>query len=396
MLKFIKLMAVSTGAVLIITIGVVNAQQGPSPYSNSESYQVRDTLNLGGGVSESESYKALELVDELDQLIYESVKVTPVAPPPLTPPPVEEPKDFVATDLGSLLRNLLVAVSLGIVLGLSALPIVLRIPSGLPAIYPIKDFWRLFFAWFRRGKKFGIVFNSASGKGIKGANVRLISEGGGKFEPGKLIGTATTDERGYYSFKIVPGKYRVEVVATDFRFPSTRRFEDYHGETIDTGNNEYLNPDIPVDSLTSEAMSSIRSFRNIIIFIDSIRLPLMIISTIIAVMFYLYYRALIDIIILAFYVIFWLLEIYRWYISKRVCHVYSPEGPVHNATVRLFDTENNLISTSVTQRNGEFSIFAPAGIYRLEVIKFGYRLAEKIFKTTESRIVNTNITIYPT
>lgn len=388
-----------------------SAQEGPSPYSSSESYQVLDTLNLGGGTSESESYKASELIDELDQLIYEATATTtptPPPPPPPTPTPTptpqpptgEEPEQtpaeqFITSDLGHLLRNLLAAVALGAVLALSALPIALRIPSGLPAVYPVKELWRLFFGWFRRGKKFGIVFDSANGKGIKGASVRLISEGGGKFEPGKLIGTAITDEKGYYSFKVVPGKYRVEVTAINFRFPSTRRLEDYHGETIDTGNQQNLNPDIPMDSLTPEAVISVRSFKNFGLFLDAIRLPLMAIGTIIAVMFYLYYKATIDIVILAMYAILWLFEIYRWYLNHQISHVYSPDGPVHNATVRLLDFDGNLIATSVTQRNGEFSIFSPAGVYRLEVVKYGYKMAEKIFKASESKIVNTDLKIYP-
>lgn len=395
-----KSILIVLSSIALFLVSVVNAQEGPSPYSNSESYQVLDTLNLGGGTSESESYKAFELIDELDQLIYESAITTPPPTPTPEPPTGGEPEEqtpaekFITSDLGRFVRDLLAAIALASVVVLSALPIALRIPSGLPAIYPIKDLWRLFFGWFRRNKKFGIVFNSANGKGIKGVSVRLISEGGGKFEPGKLIGTAITDEKGYYSFKVVPGKYRIEVTVVNFRFPSVRRLEDYHGEIIDTGNREYLNPDIPVDSLTPEAVISVRSFKNFGLFLDAIRLPLMVIGTIIAIMFYLHYRATIDIIILAMYMVLWAFELYTWYLNQRISHVYSPDGPVHNATVRLLDFDGNLIATSVTQRNGEFSIFSPAGVYRLEVVKYGYKLTEKIFKTSESRIVSSNIKIY--
>ncbi len=361
---------------------LVFAQSGP--YSQSESFRVLDSLNLGGGQSESESFKVFDLIDELDELIYEE------APMAIIKPAIEM---FLESEPVKIARNSLVLGSIGFIVFLSLIPFAFRVPSFVLGFNFLKDLWRLFFGWLGRRKKSGIIFDSVSGKGIEGASVRLISGGGGRFEAGKVVSTTVTDEKGYYSFKIEPGKYRIEVTALDFEFPSRRRREDYHGETVDASNQDHFNPDIPIDSFDPQASISARSFKNIAVFLDAIRLPMMIFGTILSIVYYLYYNLSIDLVILFVYLFMWFLELHRLHQMHAIGHIYSSNGPVNSAIVRLFDFEGNLLSTSVSQRNGEYSIFAPAGLYKLEVTKAGLSSATKIIKVKESKVINNNIRI---
>lgn len=358
------------------------AQTGP--YSQSESFRVLDSINLGGGQSESESFRVLELIDELDGLIYE--EVTTVLKPAI--------EVFLESAPVKFARNALVIGSLVFIILLSLIPLLFRLPSFIVGFNLFKDLWRLLFGWLGRRKKSGIVFDSVNGKGIESANVRLIAEGGGRFEPGKVVSTAVTDEKGYYSFKIEPGKYRIEVTAFDFAFPSKRRREDYHGETVDASNQDHFNPDIPIDSFDPEASISARSFNNIAVFLDAIRLPMMMFGTVLSIVFYLYYNATIDLVILIIYLFMWLLELHRLHQMHISGHIYSPYGPVHSAIVRLFDFDGNLLATSVSQRNGEYSIFAPAGVHKLEIARTGFKSITKIIKVKESKVLTNNIRIY--
>lgn len=358
------------------------AQTGP--YSQSESFKVLDSINLGGGQSESESFRVLELIDDLDGLIYEEIAVA-------IKPAIEV---FLESEVVQFARNALVIGSLAFILLLSLIPMLFRVPSFVVGFNFFKDFWRLFFGWLGRRKKSGIVFDSANGKGIERASVRLIAEGGGRFEPGKVVSTAITDEKGYYSFKIEPGKYRIEVTAFDFSFPSKRRREDYHGETVDARNQDHFNPDIPIDSFDPRASISARSFNNLAVFLDAIRLPMMMLGTVLSIVFYLYYNSSIDLVILVVYLFMWLLELHRLHQMHVVGHIYSPYGPVHSAIVRLFDFDGNLLATSVSQRNGEYSIFAPSGVHRLEIDRAGFKSVTKIIKVNESKVLTNNIRIY--
>lgn len=99
----------------------------------------------------------------------------------------------------------------------------------------------------------GTVYDSVTKQPIDPVMVKLV-----EVASGAVIGTSTTDLYGHYSFLAFPGKFKILVQRTNYRFPSQLQLGDndgvyenlYHGEFFEvTGETDMLNLNIPMDPL---------------------------------------------------------------------------------------------------------------------------------------------------
>lgn len=293
-------------------------------------------------------------------------------PPALTPPltPTDTPFGWLASLPGASWINLILAsIVLFGTLMLALLPALLQLPLGLPAaLGPLGNLFAFFIAWLKRRRRYGVVFNSSSRKPVPGAFVRLIAEGGNQFEVGKLLESKKTDDKGRFSFDVRKGLYRIEVIAPEFQFPSSRASIGYRGEVIEATDKGMVYPDIPVDSLTPEGFQIVSNFRAFGDRLQQLRLPLSLTGTIFAISFFIERGATIDYAILVMYVLFWTLEYFNWLQSREVAFVTAMGKPAPLTILRLYDVTGRLRSTRVTDLKGRYSIFAAAGSYLLDAL----------------------------
>lgn len=88
----------------------------------------------------------------------------------------------------------------------------------------------------------GIVFDSLSGKPIRGVIVRVFEK---KYN--KILQTKVTDNEGRFDFLVKPGEYYMTAIKENYIFPSKK--SGYHGETINTQEKteNTINVKIPMD-----------------------------------------------------------------------------------------------------------------------------------------------------
>ncbi len=299
-------------------------------------------------------------------------------PPPTTPPPaITPPLVPTATPFGwitslpgaSWINLVLASLVLLSTLALALLPALLQLPLGLPAaLGPLGNLFTFFIAWLKRRRRYGVVFNSSSRKPVPDAFVRLIAEGGNQFEVGKLLESKKTDAKGRFTFDVRKGLYRIEVIAAEFQFPSSRASVGYRGEVIEATDQGLVYPDIPVDSLTPEGFQVVSRFRELGQRIQQLRLPLSLTGTIFAISFFIERGAMIDSAILVMYGIFWALEYFNWQQGREVSFVTAMGKPAPLTILRLYDSTGRLRNTRVTDLKGRYSIFAAAGNYLLDAL----------------------------
>lgn len=109
----------------------------------------------------------------------------------------------------------------------------------------------------RQRRKWGVVYNSLTKKPVELATVRLIEA-----RTKKLAQSRVTDRQGRYAFFPLPGRYLVEVTASQLKFPTSffaALKEDgvfldlYHGEEIEvTAKGAVLTTNIPLDPVGAE------------------------------------------------------------------------------------------------------------------------------------------------
>ncbi len=294
---------------------------------------------------------------------------------------------------GSAQANAVFALLLAIgALVLSALPALLQLPVGLPVAPPLFNLFALFMGWLQRRRKYGIVYDSVSREGVEGVTVRLFAEGGTEFEQGKLLETKVTDERGRYTFNVEDGAYRIEVIKAEYLFPSNRASLDYRGEVQQVDKGLY-HPDIPIDALTPAKHHALVNFRSLGHRIQQVRLPIMIIGTLLAIAYLVERTHVIDMVIVALYVVIWTFEFLQYMRARNVAYVYAHRQPAPLTILRLFDDKGRLHTTRVTNLDGQYSIFAAKGTYLLDVLKQQYDVQSHELTMKEPGIVPKRVTL---
>lgn len=264
---------------------------------------------------------------------------------------------------------------------LAAMPAAAGLAAAVPVAQPLAYAFNFMFGWVKRRRGYGRVYDATTGKPVAGATVRLLAEGASeRFAAGKLLASTVTDANGSYHFTVEPGSYRLEVVASEYAFPSTATALDYHGEHLAVSTGGTFHPDIPLDGRTVEAAARRQSLIRIGRLIQWLRLPLMAFGSVSAFYFASTRGAIIDYVVVVGYVLLWSLEYISWRRVRGEAKVVAANKPVSSAIVRLYSGSGELMNTVVTQPNGQFAMFAPAGEYRLVTTKEGHERSERAVK----------------
>lgn len=193
---------------------------------------------------------------------------------------------------------------------LSALPVLLFLPFGLPIIPQLVNFFILFLGFPSRRRGYGIVFDSVSRERLEGATVNLLPLGRGKTEKVK------TGKRGDFHFEVKEGEYELKANFKNYKFPSSIATLGYKGGVIISQEGD-LYRDIPLDNLSSESKESLHNFQTLGVVINIARVSLLLLGSLIAVVFIIERGFIVDWMILGLYFSIWLIDAYNYKAARR-------------------------------------------------------------------------------
>ena len=235
------------------------------------------------------------------------------------------------------------------------------------------------FAWGKKRKSWGVVYDSVTKRPLSRAVVRLFSVQGRK-----LLETDVTGERGVFSFLPRPGEYFLGVVRNGFRFPSQlikgtgsdgEYSYLYHGEAIKIAADEAVVISMPVDPVKYRPgfWFYARHYGSIAWNVISwVLLAVGLVSSSLAL-----WREVnvINLIIFAveIAILIWVL----WEVGRKVVGwsvVRDDQGKsVSGVTISLYEVEfKRMVQRRVSDERGRFQMVVPPGKYKLEVAKEGY------------------------
>jgi len=253
-----------------------------------------------------------------------------------------------------------------------------------------------FFGWLPKKRRKGWAkIKNKDGKAILGAIVKLFS-----IELERVIAQTITDKNGNFDFSIKKsGKYQIIVSATGF--------ENYFSQekTILENSFSILFEDI-ILNYSAIALNKkhpvfvwiiiIQSMVNIIY---KLRLPIIIIGTIVAIYNEVKYYDFWSLVVVILYILVWAIEIIskKQTNSKGLIFDKSTNLLLEKVIVRLLkentDSEK-LISTTVTDKKGEFTFIVSAGDYRVTAIGFGYKqFVSDIIKVKKEKKISIKIAL---
>lgn len=230
----------------------------------------------------------------------------------------------------------------------------------------------------RRRKKWGTIYNALSKQPIELAIVRLVHAASGV-----VVQTRITDALGRYSFSVLPGQYRVQVLKPNFVYPSTylkAEKEDgdfldlYHGELITTKEGALLTPNIPIDPVVREETPASIVWRGRLRRAQSI---LGVVGTIVSVASFAVAPSVLTgglfALQVASYALFRRLALPPKPKDWGIAYDQDSKQPLERAVIRVFDKKfNKLLETQVTDQKGKYGFFAAKGVYYLTAEKLGY------------------------
>lgn len=368
--------------------------------NSSENYQSNQIVDYGGNLSSSENYQLVDNIGNSDVFFEQDSKVTPVTPTPTSTASPKKPeiyptaiptqisedvkdahkrglKEQILGFFSSIVENPIIrAIKTPVTVLVAALTLwasLVPVIMNLPMASPIASLFAWVLAIFKKKKNpWGKVYDSETGVGIPLVAVRLFDK-----EFNRLIKTEMTDNEGRFGFLVNPGKYYIKVLKKDFVFPSKIVHKDYHGQIIEIKKEGSILFDIPLDSNIISLTNRLSLLTKITNFLTYLRIPLLIVGTIISVAFVVTYSRTFDIIVLAIYIAIWAWEIYLQVSkSKTFGEVFdfTTRDSINLAIVRVFNSINNkLISTKVSDTNGRFRFLINQGDYYITGKKQGYK-----------------------
>lgn len=264
---------------------------------------------------------------------------------------------------------------------LSSLPVFL---SQIP--YFFLRFLYLFLALFglkKRGKPWGIVFDSYTKKPIKNAIVRIYD-----LEFNKLKETQLTDSLGRFGFFAPPGEYYVKVVKPGYIFPSKVSAAVYQGASVICyqggkivrlrGEAVAINIYIPLDPEVKEIHPTrsfvVRALHYVQVFLEWINYPIIIFGTAFSLFVLLVLPTALNGVVFGVYTLLLILKIIMTFYTRESFGIVLDKEtgkPVDLAIVRLFK-EGQLVRTAITGISGQFNFLVLPGNYYLTIGKAGY------------------------
>lgn len=246
-------------------------------------------------------------------------------------------------------------------------------------------FWLLPLSFGKKRKPWGVVFDSTSGRPIRGAIIRISSR-----EFNKVRESQITDAAGRFGFLVDQGDYYVAVQKPGYVFPSslitTAVVSQYHniyrGETINVKERKegILNINIPLDperaQVTKRRIVWLRVLNMLGIILEKINVPLLVTGTVISWAISIVEPKLLNYIILLVYGILLLMKVFLFRgIRRSWGRVVESESnlPIEQALIRIYNLQTGtLAATRVTNRDGRFTALVNPGDYYLVVMKPGY------------------------
>lgn len=213
----------------------------------------------------------------------------------------------------------------------------------------------------KRRRPWGVVKDSATGQPIDQAIVTLfVSENG----QDKVIEKSYTDETGRFGFLARTGTYKIIVQKPGYTFPSQELTRSYQGASFTVANDKTLTMEIYLDHAMNKS-SWLVFWRKLVVLLDWVRLPLLLIGTIIAIYTYVRYPVTLHAVFLTIYVFVWLLELLNLSKSRNTLSVVDENNrPLPFTLIRFTSKKDPRLSINkVTDKEGELYILAPAGPY---------------------------------
>lgn len=232
-----------------------------------------------------------------------------------------------------------------------------------------------------------LIYDSVTGLPVKGAKVELIEE-----DSNKHLAATLSNSEGKYAFDVSPNKnYRVKVEKggfvqftekrSDLEKAGLRYTNNYLGGNFQSESNEYVfNKNIPLVELDPDNAAKLviqKSRINSILF--SLNLALMLLGTGLTIIILINYPTVINYIILSLYALSFLLFLSRIIIINgrdfgMVVNLSAHKTPVAGAIIRAIRTnDHKLAKTTVSKKNGKFSLALPRGNYELYISKQGLK-----------------------
>lgn len=304
---------------------------------------------------------------------------TPIPPyypptPPVTPLNWWEKlsKDVAESDWGQAMHWPMNIAALLISLLAMLLPLIMNLPM-LSLWDKLYSWFLSIFGWAKKRKQWGIVYDAESGQPIPMAAVRIFNK------ENKLLKTELTDDDGRYGFEVKAGEYYLDVIKRNFFYPSKITKDGYHKETIKVKDDSIIYADIPIDPDVKKLIHGMSILNQIITAINWMRIPILIVGTFLAMVFYTYSPIMLNFVILIVYIILWSIELINMFKPKGYGVIYESVGkqPISLSIVRVYnEKDGKLVSTKVADLKGHYFYLIRAGEYKVKATKDNYEQSE--------------------
>lgn len=316
-------------------------------------------------------------------------------------------RNVASSPATTAIESAVAALALAATVVASSFPVVVSIATYMAKLADILRYPAAFLGMKKRSSKWGIVYDSVNKRPIEKAKIQIFSE------DGRLRETQFTSERGSFGFLVPAGKYKIVVTKSGYIFPSNivpgtadEQYQDvYHGKTIEikgtggkTVSRSMINLSIPLDQTkmkiaTVALTSTIRSIQR---FFGFIRLPVLIIGTLLTIHLVSISPNSLNIVIAVIYALLWFFEVRRLVSPKAYGTIKdNAENPLSLAIVRALDTSGRVKATVITGDDGKFTLNLQQGTYYFDATRLGYKpdRSEKIMVKKLSDIGKVNLVL---
>jgi len=308
---------------------------------------------------------------------------TPVTPPPPVVNDIEKVIDDITVILDDTVGKLdpsdleRVTTATSVVTASSAIVVAAGTFAALPYFFLQLFLNLLSLLGFRKGAKpVGYVYDAVSKDPISQAIVRIYDE-----EENRMVWTDVTDGNGYFTAKLKKGRYKIEVRASRYEFPSKVVFgkEDapitnvYHGEVFEVGENTEINFAIPLDPLEeSQLRVRLEAFWTRTKFVVHL-LHILLFLVGLTLAFYTYYSnpTSLSLIVLILFVPTFFLVLRNIFFSKDIYGVVKDiDGKrLEGVAVGLREAEfDKIVAKRITDSMGRYRFFVGEGRYYIEIL----------------------------
>jgi hypothetical protein len=235
-------------------------------------------------------------------------------------------------------------------------------------------------AWSRKKPKWGVVYDQLTREPIPGAIVRIFDANNNR-----LLESQLTNNEGFFGFLVPAGTYFISVVKPGFLFPSEFEIEsgeytnNYRGGSFNIKGEEdsrqFVKYNIPIKrsnrpSLDLIAVRIVLSVKKIL---DLVRVPILIIGTILAVNTIWHFPGTLSYIISVVYVLLWVNEIRLRFMGRAYGVALDEEGhPLGRVLVRALNSSGRLVGTTISGEDGKFILHLNSGKYSFSAQRIGY------------------------